>query len=297
MTQPQSVRAVNAAVAAIQQASTSALVLAVAAVALIGTGAGVAVSRTAGSASSPGPMAGPGSPSSAPVPTAPTTPVATPSTASGSPAAQDGDEQKELKSLLDLAFANALRQQTVHSVARNVSEDGTAVFVDDDAVNGGTQQITIHGGHVQIRVVGPKTYLTGDRRGLTRFFNFTDAQVKTLNHQWYPLVAGQVGYETTTAGVTLASTLEADRIAGRLTREADKTISGQRVYGISGRAVGAGAPKGADATMWIGSDSGLPVEFDADNGKQRLTQTFSDWGKPIHLAAPSNVFGQGGSSV
>ncbi|HEX3705524.1 MAG TPA: hypothetical protein VHV76_02745 [Mycobacteriales bacterium] len=292
MTQPQQVTAVHPAVAAIQHASLTALAFAVVAVALIGTDAAVAVARTARSSS---PAAGqvdgshPGAPVTPGVTAAPTTPAspATPGTRT---------RQRALKALLADTLAKAVAQHTVHSVARNVSKKGVSVFVDDDARNGGIQRISIYGGHIQIRVVGSTTYFTGDRRGLEKYFSFSAPEVTALGKQWIPLVSGQAGYKAVTEGVTIASTLSEDRIIGHLRREPDRTLDGQPVFGISGRATGAGAPHHADATMWINSSTGLPVEFDAANGDQQLTQSFSAWGRPIHLESPANVAGQNGLS-
>jgi hypothetical protein len=290
--QPQLGRAVNAAVSALNRAS-AAPVIALVTLALVGADIGVAVSRTSGSSStapstasqSPGTVTTPGH---SPWPTSP------PTTPSGSVA---GETQQRLRALIDRAFAKGLAQHSVHSVARNVTKQGTAIFVDDDAVTGGIQRISIYGGHIEIRVIGPTTYFTGDRRGLKRYFRFSDAEIGALNGKWLSLVAGQAGYQQITAGVTLSSTLHEDAIAGHLKREAEKAIDGHAVYGISGRSAGEGAPKGAHATLWVDVATGLPVEFDAANGKQTLTQTFSDWGKPIKLKAPTDVFGQRGSQV
>jgi hypothetical protein len=292
VTQPQQVTAVHPAVSAIQNASVTALVFAVVAVALIGADAAVAVARTAGSSS---PVA---APVGAPQPSTPVTPglTAAPTTPSSPAIPGTKTTQHALRSLLANTLAKAVAQHTVHSVARNVSKKGTSVFVDDDARNGGIQRISIYGGHIQIRVVGSTTYFTGDRRGLEKYFSFSATEVTALGKQWIPLVSGQAGYKAVTAGVTIASTLSEDRIIGHLRREPDKTLDGQRVLGISGRATGPGAPHHADATMWINTTTGLPVEFDAANGDQQLTQTFSAWGRPIRLESPANVAGQNGLS-
>lgn len=271
-------------------ATRSLALIAAAAVALVGADVGVALSR--GGSSSPSPSSGSGGPVA--VVTPPTEPATPVSPAPSSTASAGGAAQQALEQLLASTFAKALAQHSVHSVARDVGKHSTAEFVDDDAQTSGIQRISIYGGHIEIRVVGTTTYFTGDHRGLQKYFNFSDAEIKALNGAWISLVSGQTGYQEVTAGITIASTLDEDLISGHLTREPDKTLDGQRVFGISGIATGTGAPKHAHATLWIGAASKLPVEYDAKNTATTLTQTFSDWGKPVRVQAPARVFGQRG---
>jgi hypothetical protein len=298
VTQPQSVKSPNPLTAAVHRASTTALAMAVAAVALVGVDGIVAIHRDAGSSHSTSATA-PGSGAS-PIPgtqVTPTSPGTSPATPGATTAPSTDESQKTLQAVLVKTYATALLTNSVHSLARDVSKSGgTAVFDDQDATSSGEQRITIHGGHIQIRVVGSTTYFTGDQRGLEKYFQFSKQEIRALNGQWLSLVAGQAGYTDVTAGVTLASTLDEDKIASPLRRETDKTIDGQRAFGISGLASGSGAPKGGHATMWINVSTGLPVEYDASNGKTQLTQTFTDWGKPIHVETPVKVFGSPGLS-
>jgi hypothetical protein len=233
-------------------------------------------------------------------PSAPSTPCACPTNApcpclsphAGTPAPPT--PPTGLATQLAKTFQLALKQHTVHSVAKNVSQkNGTAVFDDYDGVKVGEQHISINGGNVDVRVIGRTTYLNGDAKGLA-IYGITPQQVKVLRGQWLTLVAGQAGYQTITAGVTISSTLQADQLSGELTKEPAKTLDGERVYGISGLGTGAGSPKGSHATLWISKQTGLPVEFDAANKNTAITETFSDWGKPIHVDTPANVYGQPG---
>lgn len=267
--------------------------LAAAAIALTLADIGVAIGRSASSgspssaASTPpaipvSPLA-PASPPASPAPprtTGPATPTATP--APNSFAGQ-----------LAKTFQLALAQHTVHSVAKNVSKKGTATFDDYDGVQTGEQHIAINGGHVDVRVIGPTTYFTGDAKGLA-IYGFTPQAVQALHGQWLSLVAGQPGYRIITAGVTISSTLKADAITGPLTRKPAKTLDGVKVYGIAGTGSGPGSPRGSHATLWISEQTGLPVAFDATNRTTTITETFSDWGKPIHVATPADVYGQPG---
>lgn len=254
-------------------------------VALVATGTAVAVSRSGGSSA---PAAAVGAPSTNAEPGAAVSPPSSAAPISAAPASAGP------KALLAKAFADALSEGSVHAVGHNESKKfGTAVFDDYDASTGGIQHISIYGGHVAVRVVGPGTYFTGDKRGLTRYMGFTADEASALHHQWLRLTAGQPGYKEVTAGVTLASTLHEDRIGAPLRLLRERTVNGVRVVGVRGRMLGGGAPKHATATMWISTGSNpLPVEFVAGNRRVRLTQTFTDWGKRFRVVAPADVFGQ-----
>lgn len=269
-----------------------------AAIAVVLAGAGVAIGRSSSSDHhNPPPVT---APTSAVTPTAPTTaPTTAPLTPTSppTPPAKSHVISGGLSALLARTYRLALAQHTVHSVARNVSAKfGTTIFDDYDGARIGKQHIVVDGGYIDIRVVGTTTYLNGDAKGLATY-GFTAQEVEALHGQWLPLVAGQAGYEAVTTGVTLASTLHGDRLVGQLRREATKTLDDQQVFGISGHAVGGGAPRHATGTMWISTTTGLPVEFDTANAKTQITETFTDWGAPISVPVPPNVAGQPGVSA
>jgi hypothetical protein len=291
VTQPGRAQRADFLVAAVQNASRATLVMSVVAVALIGTDAAVAVSRTARSSAHPAAAAAATS-----EPSANAEPGIVISPAATTPVTRRAVRKAEsdrAEALLARAFANALSKGSVHAVARTVSKKiGTAVFDDYDTMTGGVQHISIYGGNVTVRVVGPRTYFKGDKRGLTHYMGFTADEVAVLHHQWLSLRAGQAGYKAVTEGVTLASTLHEDRLVAPFRLLSQRTVSGVSAVGIEGHAAGAGAPRHAVATMWVTTgESPLPVRFVAANHGVRLTQSFSDWGTPVHLARPTRVFG------
>jgi hypothetical protein len=279
-------------VSAVQEASHTALTLAVVIVALIGADASVAVSRTAGSPDH-GPVAvAPSTPTGSPVPDTIVVPVSPP--AQHSDPVQRKAESVAAKALLKAALANALAQGSVHAVTRYVSKAKhrrTAIFDNHNARRGGVQHLTIYGGHVDIRVVGSSTYYSGDRRGLVKFLLYKPKAAKALGDRWVRLQAGERGYQVLTEGVRLASLLHNERLVGPLRKLPQRVIDGTAAIGIQGRGIGDGVPPHSIATWWITTGPNpLPVEFDAANGKTGLVQTFSDWGKPIRLKPPRRIF-------
>jgi hypothetical protein len=263
--------------------------IAATAIVIVLAGAGIAIGRAS---TSSGNSSAPVAPSASPI--TPITPITTPHAATQTPTSPATPPGGPLPEQLAKTLQLALSQHTVHSIAKNVSKkSGNAVFDDHDGVKIGEQHISANGGNVYIRVIGSTTYLNGDAKGLA-VYGFTPKGVQALNGQWISLVAGQAGYQPVTAGVTISSTLQGDEISGVLTKEPVKTLDGEQVYGISGLGTGAGSPKGSHATLWISTQTGLPVEFDAANKDTTITETFTEWGKAIHVETPANVYGQPG---
>lgn len=234
-----------------------------------------------------------------PVAVATATPSATPSaspivvsaspSASTTPSGRPSSSQHHLAAVLSQVYDRALAQHTVHSRALGTTAKGAVTTFDNyDGEQSGEQHISINGGHLEVRVIGTTTYLNGDAKGLAVY----GVDARSLHGQWIALRPGQKGYRSVTAGVTLASALRADKIAGPLTREPAKTLDTQRVYGITGRGVGANSPRGSTSTIWISKDTGLPVEFDAKTDHTTITESFTEWGTPIHVAPPTDVVGQ-----
>jgi hypothetical protein len=279
-------------------ASRTVALIATATFAVIVADAGVAIDRSSShhDVSGGATPISPGAPTFTAGPTeSPTTgPSASPGTTPTASPTEHSRSSVQLAALLSQTFTRALAQHTVHSVARNVSaKDGTTVFDDYDGVAVGEQRIAIDGGYVAIRVVGPETYLSGNYKGL-RIYGFKKQEVRALHGQWLPFVAGQPGYHVLTVGVTISSTLNEDELVGPLRQRPEKTLDGEQVFGISGHGAGGGTATGDPVTMWISEQTGLPVEFDAASRRSQITETFTDWGKPIRVATPANVVGQPG---
>jgi hypothetical protein len=279
--------AVPASVEALARASRPVFTMAIASVVVLATGAAVAVSRpspTHSSATSQPTSAAPAS--SAPVAGVTASPAAA--------AASRRTTTLPLQRLMTKALADGRAERTVHAFARDVTrKHGTAVFDDYDASDGGVQHIAIFGGHLEIRVIGLATYLTGDGRGLTRYLGFTAGQAAILGHQWLELQPGERGYHDVTAGVTTASTLHEVRIRGPLRELSERVRDHQHVVGIAGRPSADGSGRHARATLWVSVGAHpLPVEFDEVSKNGRLRETFSGWGRRVRVSPPVHVYGR-----
>jgi hypothetical protein len=262
--------------------------MAVVAVALVGTDTAVAVHRTAGSADrfpAAAPARSPGVAGGA------VDIGASPSARPSLSPAETKTANRQGRALLRTAMSNARAKGSVHAVARFVSERGPAAFDNHAARHHGVQRLSIYGGHVTIRVLGPITYFTGDKRGLVKYFGYKAKLAVLQVHKWVPLIAGNKGYRVLTEGVTLPSMLHNERVVAPLRILPARTIDGVPVVGVQGRAAGRGVRRHSIATWWISTGAHpLPVEFDASNASTRLTQRFSAWGKPVRVKRPHAIF-------
>lgn len=289
MTQPRRAQPADFLVAAVHNASRGALVMAVVAVSLVGTDAAVAVHRTADSGDtsrlpvSSRPLGDLGSPVGLGPSASPLPPLSPPEAKIESRAARD---------LLSVAIGNALAKHSVRAIARYTTKRGTAVFDNRTARHHGVQHLRIYGGHVTVRVLGSTTYFTGDKRGLIKYFGYKPKLAILQRDRWVPLIAGNKGYRILTEGVTLSSLLHSERVAGPLRRLPQRVINGVAAVGVQGRGAGDGVRKNSVATWWIstGMNHPLPVEFEASTAHTHLTQTFSEWGKPVHVERPRAIF-------
>jgi hypothetical protein len=194
-----------------------------------------------------------------------------------------------LAALLSLVMGNAQEQRFVHAdVTLRSPKHPTLVYSDDDGVTGGVQHVTIAGGgSALVLVIGSTTFVTANRVGLTKFFGLKPHQVTRVLGHWIRLVPGNPEYTSVTEGITLASTLKEIALTGKLTRLPERTLHGQRVFGIQGAVSGSGL-EGGHATMWVTvGQHGLPVEFDAAGATTTESVTFSRWGRPVIAHAPA----------
>jgi hypothetical protein len=287
VTQPRHAQPADFLVTAVHNASRAGLTMAVVVVALIGADAAVAVHRTAHS-NTPG-TAAVAQPTGITTPGGGYDPSSSPQPLATSAAARV--ESYAAKALLKSALENALSKGSVHAVARFTTKHGTAIFDNRAATHHGVQHLTIYGGHVTIRVIGSTTYYTGDKRGLVKFLTYKPKVAALFHHRWVPLIDGNKGYRVLTEGVTLASLLSSERLAGPLRRLPERVIDGTTVVGLQGRGAGSGVRKHSIATWWVTTGRhSLPVEFDASNANSRLTQSFTQWGKPIRVKRPKGIF-------
>ncbi len=119
------------------------------------------------------------------------------------------------------------------------------------------------------------------------------ADAQTYAGKWISIASSDAPYASITKAVTLASTLSELEPTGKLTLTATTTRASRPVVGVHGGLPG-GVTKGTtgSATLYVStSNPTVPVIFNAQQttsgAKESDVGTFSDWGKPLDLVAPT----------
>ena len=96
-------------------------------------------------------------------------------------------------------------------------------------------------------------------------------------------------YTSVISAVTLKSDFQQETISGPLSEGHAVTVAGQRCIPITGH-VSSPAVGTAPATLYVtDSKTPLPVEYKAGNKKATSVTTWSRWGHPVTLTAPSDA--------
>lgn len=179
----------------------------------------------------------------------------------------------------------------------SVSTAGNSIIMsDDDTTDGGRQVMTVDKvGHATILFIAGVGYVQANALGLQGFFGVPQAQAEEFAGQWIALRPGnKLGtntYADVTDGITLSSVAGELAPSGTPSLAAPTTIGGQRVLAVKAPLPsGAQAPAGALGVLYVTNDARLrPVQEDAVHaGSYKYQVSFSRWGEPVHLAAPSN---------
>ena len=90
--------------------------------------------------------------------------------------------------------------------------------------------------------------------------------------------------------VTISSLFDETSPHGSLTLLPTRIMHGVKVVGVHGKASDS-SPAGTTATLWIAVDTNLPVSYIAGkaDGAVLLPATFSKWGTPADLTAPTDL--------
>lgn len=180
-------------------------------------------------------------------------------------------------------------ERSVHYIAvQTKSEPRTRlVIVGDAARNEGIQRIAFsragRTGHIVAVVAARIAYFRGDAFTLAHYVGLPKALAARYAGRWISVSPASPAYQTVAAGVSLASTISALKLARPLARCPATLIKGRRVISICGRVPG---PKGryARGVLYALADRPrLPVRETVTREGVRLVAAFSGWGESIRL--------------
>lgn len=138
-------------------------------------------------------------------------------------------------------------------------------------------------------LIGATVYVRMSAELITLEFGRSAPQ---LANRWISIRPSDAAYSGVTTGMLFSSMLAQVLPAGTLSKSKVVTLDGVKVIAISGSGNVHLGLRSSKQTLFVAARAPyLPVALDAAGRSQgvptTLTVTFSHWGKPLHLAAPT----------
>jgi hypothetical protein len=202
---------------------------------------------------------------------------------------------KTPKQVLTGALAAATQSGSVHFRLLGRESGKTESIEGDASATDGREVITAGTLTIQAEVVGTGAYVEGNAGGLEDQMGLSATTAATYAGKWISIASTDAPYAAITKAVRLAGTLSDLKPTGKLTLTAATTRASQTVVGVKG-GLPPGAVKGTkgSAVLYVSTaHPTVPIVFDveqvASGTKESDIGTFSNWGKPLHLAAPTTT--------
>ena len=203
---------------------------------------------------------------------------------------------KTANEVVTLTTTAANAKGSVHLVASNTFGGQSDLSVYDVSGTQGKQTITGDTGSSLTLVVGNAAYVQGDSKFLGSSMGFPASAASGLAGRWISFQPSDQNYSEVVAGDTLSSALSEATPTGTLKLVASPNINGQAVVAISGALPAdqtTGGTTGTEILYVAKAAPYLPVGaviHETQSGQYGTsTVTFSAWGEPVNLTAPSNA--------
>lgn len=200
---------------------------------------------------------------------------------------------KTPKQVLTTAFAAAGKAGTVHFTLLGRESGKTETITGDSSNADGREQISAGSLEIEAEVIGNGAYVEGNVAGLEDQMGLTAANATTYAGKWISIASTDAPFSSVEKAVRLAGTLDELSPSGKLTLTAATTRASRAVIGVHGGLPGTPA-KGTtgSAVLYVSTSAPtVPVVFqlqEKSNGTEETdVGTFSNWGKPLHLVAPT----------
>jgi hypothetical protein len=175
----------------------------------------------------------------------------------------------------------------------------TQLTVGDAGASQGTQVITISGHSFDVLVAGPTAYFKGDAFSTADSLDVPDTVAEACAGKWISLVSGDSPYRSVEVAVTTSSALE-ENVAFRARSElGPSSTGGVEVMGLRGPLTPVdGQHARGTATLFVTAGGRhLPVRYveqgtlgsGADATRLAFSMSFSSWGEPVRVTAPSGA--------
>jgi hypothetical protein len=204
-----------------------------------------------------------------------------PGGAAGSPAGQT----------LARVLAATRAAATVHISVQARQGPFTARYSSDAGVNVGRQQVTAgDGGVATILEVNGVGYFQANEKGLVGFLGTPQAVARRYAGRWISFQPGGLGYQRVVSGITIGAVADELELTGEITPTGASTVDGRPVKGLTGGSpVAWNAPAGITAKLYVAArGKPLPVLFEGGVAPSLERVSFSRWGEPLRVTAPTS---------
>ncbi|MGH9017295.1 MAG: hypothetical protein ACRDY1_06060 [Acidimicrobiales bacterium] len=205
------------------------------------------------------------------------------------------------RQLLQSSLAAARASGSFHYVATSRSSGasgGSQKTVGLAGPDSGQQNITVGSQKFTVLVVGKTAFIEGNAAALVSNLELSDTVATAHAGQWISLSPGDQPYASVYAAVTAPSALADNVTVVPQTQLPASTVDSRRVVTVSGaiakvRIAGQTIAEKGTATLAVrASAPHLPVRYHEQGTYQGQatvsTVTFSHWGIPVSVAAPTN---------
>ncbi len=197
--------------------------------------------------------------------------------------------------ILKASAAAAKKAGTTHYVLSAVEGTSSQTISGDASLTEGQQSVVQGAQHIQVVYVGGVAYVQGNASGLSSAMGFASTVATNYANKWIAVHSTDSLFKSIVSAVTLAGTLAQLNPTGTLTVTEPTTVAGLQAVGVKGGLPGTpqSGVTGSTTLFVAASDPTVPLKFSgtAAQGSQHVTDkgTFSDWGKPLHLTAPTGA--------
>lgn len=196
---------------------------------------------------------------------------------------------RSAKQLSEAALRAASDVGTVHAVSHITSGSIDQTFVQDVGLHEGQRSVTRPDGTAaEIRYTGDVVYLQGNHAGLVEYFGYPADVATTFTDRWVSITAADPPHAQISTGVTMPALEATIALTGKLRTRPAETRHGTRVIPIVGTFDHDGGR--GRGTLYVSTGARpLPTEFVGSVGDLHLTATFSKWGEPFTVEAPTDA--------
>jgi hypothetical protein len=201
---------------------------------------------------------------------------------------------KTASQVVSAALAAAKASGSVHFDVKAKASTQTETIVGDASATDGRETISGDGLTIEAEVIGKEAFVKGNAGALEDEMGLTGPVARSNAGKWISISSTDKPYASITTAVRLKGTLSELDPTAPLALTGTATRAGQSVVGVRGGLPGTASGTTGTATLYVAKTSpNVPIVFDVEESssgtKQSEIGTYTDWGQPLQLVAPTST--------